>query len=617
MTDVVGRAAVRVASTAALCALMLAAGSVSTRAETRTLKFYNLHTKEKASIPYKVNGRYSAEGLKKINWFLRDWRKAKPTNMDTRLLDLIWEAYRQSGSRDYINVICGYRSPATNSMLRSRSSGVAKESQHTAGRALDFFIPDVPLKKMREIGLKMQVGGVGYYPRSGSPFVHFDVGNARHWPRMSRRELAAVFPNGNTVHVPTDGKPLPGYAAALASYKARKGSSAIQVANASASTQNSGGGKTLFAALFGGGADEEDDIADAEVAQNTPATRKVERPAAQPARAVAPPARPTPAAEIAVAAMVPSSRPNLLAAGVPLPMRDTFDTNAPTPPAEVGKAPVPATEAPATEVAALDMSRIPLPHSAPGRERPTSLVAAAPAEASAADEISTLVAELEDTPVTPGVVAGAPSQLAYAVPTPRERPRFDSILKGATPAPLSVASSKPAAEAAAEPVKVASLDAVKRIVESSTAMRAAMAQKPKPVAKTDAADDKAISPLLLAAFETPRPSPAAAAIARLEVPAGKTGRFSRLARAASQPEAAARPKLAAVSIQSRIEVASIVADPATRAAVAVTRKPNADVLVRDVPTSVFTAGFTSKPLAKDDKQFVGSAVNFLPVAKFR
>ena len=84
--------------------------------------------------------------------------------MDPRLFDLIWEAYRTSGSNDYIHVVCGYRSPQTNSMLRSRSKGVAKKSQHMLGKAMDFYIPGVKLKRLREIGLKMQGGGVGYYP---------------------------------------------------------------------------------------------------------------------------------------------------------------------------------------------------------------------------------------------------------------------------------------------------------------------------------------------------------------------------------------------------------------------------------------------------------------------
>ncbi|MCB1428864.1 MAG: DUF882 domain-containing protein [Nitratireductor sp.] len=203
-------------------AVAIAASTPSASAETRTLKLYYLHTGEKTTVTFKKDGKYLPDGLKKANWALRDWRRNEPTKMDPRLLDLVWEAYQRSGSKDYIHVISGYRAPETNSMLRQRGRGVAKNSQHMLGRAMDFFLPDVKLSKVREIGLKMEVGGVGYYPTSGSPFVHLDVGNVRHWPRMSRTELARVFPDGKTIHIPSDGKPLPGYEQALASYKARK-----------------------------------------------------------------------------------------------------------------------------------------------------------------------------------------------------------------------------------------------------------------------------------------------------------------------------------------------------------------------------------------------------------
>jgi uncharacterized protein YcbK (DUF882 family) len=251
-----------------LAGFLLALGFLSfaasaAQAETRTLKLYFIHTKEKAEITFKRNGRYDQAGLKKINMFLRDWRRNEPTKIDPRLLDLVWETYRAVGASDYVHVVSAYRSPATNSMLRKRSKGVANKSQHMLGKAMDFYIPGVSLKKLRDTGLRMQTGGVGYYPRSGSPFVHLDVGSVRHWPRMSRKELAAVFPNGKTLHVPSDGKPLPGFETALASYESRKknGTTALALASSPAKSSKSGG---LLSALFGGGADEEEDNGAAE-----------------------------------------------------------------------------------------------------------------------------------------------------------------------------------------------------------------------------------------------------------------------------------------------------------------------------------------------------------------
>ena len=193
-------------------------------AQTKSLKLYYTHTKERAKITFKKNGRYDQAGLKKLNRFLRDWRKNEPINMDPRLFDVLWEVYRQSGARNYIHVVSAYRSPKTNEMLRKARGGQAKNSQHTLGRAVDFYIPGVKVSKLRSIGMKLQGGGVGYYPKSNSPFVHLDVGSVRAWPRMSRTELVKLFPNGKTLHLPTDGKPLPGYRTALAAYKRRKGS---------------------------------------------------------------------------------------------------------------------------------------------------------------------------------------------------------------------------------------------------------------------------------------------------------------------------------------------------------------------------------------------------------
>ena len=223
MTETTGFAEWRIARIFCALAFVLTAFSLAApaaSAETRTLKLYNVHNHERIDVTFKRNGSYLSDGLKKANWILRDWRRNEPTKMDPRALDLLWEVYQASGSRDYIHIISGYRAPATNAMLRRTRGGQAEKSQHMVGKAIDFYLPDVKLSKLRAIALKKQVGGVGFYPKSGSPFVHIDTGNVRHWPRMTRSELVALFPDGKTLHVPSDGKPLPGYQAALAAYTA-------------------------------------------------------------------------------------------------------------------------------------------------------------------------------------------------------------------------------------------------------------------------------------------------------------------------------------------------------------------------------------------------------------
>lgn len=228
---------------AVLLAVAMAAGSSSpaTAATDRSLKLFFTHTGERATITFKRDGKFDARGLVQINRFLRDWRKNEPANIDPRLLDLVWEVYQRSGSNNYIHIVSAYRSPATNKMLRGRSrdSGVAKNSQHTIGKAMDFYIPGVKLAKLRSLAMQMQVGGVGYYPASGSPFVHLDVGNVRAWPRMTRKELARIFPDGKTMHLPSDGRPLPGYDLAVADYRRRVGAKSIEIASSAGDKDSS------------------------------------------------------------------------------------------------------------------------------------------------------------------------------------------------------------------------------------------------------------------------------------------------------------------------------------------------------------------------------------------
>jgi uncharacterized protein YcbK (DUF882 family) len=268
--QVLTHGATRAGQSLGLAALALLLGSQGLQnavanGDTRTISLHHIHTGEDLTVTFKRNGRYDEEALKQINHVLRDWRRDEEIKMDPHLLDVVWEVYRDVDGKGPIQVVCGYRAPATNAMLRRRSSGVAEHSQHMLGHAMDFFIPGVPLETQREAGLRLQRGGVGYYPSSGSPFIHLDVGSVRMWPRMSRAQLAKVFPDGRTVHVPTDGRPLPGYTLALADLQQRGSSepsetsiaaardAGVDVPAATTSRQ-----RNLFSSLFTS-KDEDDD----------------------------------------------------------------------------------------------------------------------------------------------------------------------------------------------------------------------------------------------------------------------------------------------------------------------------------------------------------------------
>ena len=236
---------------------------------TRTLSLYFAHTGETGTFTFRKNGKYDPVVLKQLNHFLRDWRRNEDAKMDPALFDLIWEVYQDVKATKPITVVSAYRSPTTNAMLRSKSSAVAKNSRHIQGKAMDFYIPGVPLSKLRAAAMKRQVGGVGYYPTSGSPFVHLDTGNVRAWPRMTKAQLEKLFPNGKTLHLPSGSNtPLSqsGYQLARAEWNkchsipcsGLSSTTSFAVAQKDA-TPSAGNGKTLMDWLFGN--DEADEAA--------------------------------------------------------------------------------------------------------------------------------------------------------------------------------------------------------------------------------------------------------------------------------------------------------------------------------------------------------------------
>ncbi|MGF1909859.1 DUF882 domain-containing protein [Vibrio kasasachensis] len=145
----------------------------------RSLALSNVHTGELLETRYFDGSKYLLNEMTRIDKICRDFRRNEVHKMDKHLFDQISLIQAELGVEAEVQIISGYRSPATNNALRARSSGVAKKSYHMLGQAIDFRLDGVNLKKVRDIAREIKAGGVGYYPSSG--FIHVDTGPVRYW----------------------------------------------------------------------------------------------------------------------------------------------------------------------------------------------------------------------------------------------------------------------------------------------------------------------------------------------------------------------------------------------------------------------------------------------------
>ncbi|MBL8432587.1 MAG: DUF882 domain-containing protein [Dechloromonas sp.] len=160
--------------------LPLAKPALAALPNARSLEFDHTHTGERVSVVFAVGTHYVPDGLSTLNRFLRDHYSGEIGQIDPQLFDLLYRTRQELGSDQPLHVISGYRCAATNSRLRnSRGGGVARNSLHMQGKAIDIRIPGVPLSDLRDAAMSQSVGGVGFYPRD--KFVHLDTGKVRHW----------------------------------------------------------------------------------------------------------------------------------------------------------------------------------------------------------------------------------------------------------------------------------------------------------------------------------------------------------------------------------------------------------------------------------------------------
>jgi uncharacterized protein YcbK (DUF882 family) len=582
--------------------------------DTRTLTFLHNNTKEELTVTFRRNGQYVSSALEQLNWFMRDWRRAESTRMDPRLFDTIWEVYREVGSNAPVQVNSAYRSPNTNSMLRRRSSAVAKNSQHMQGKALDFYLSDVSASQLRAIGMRLQNGGVGYYPNAYTPFVHLDVGSVRSWPRMTRDQLSRIFPDGRTVHIPADGNPLPGYEVARAEVLARGGQVAGYRAYADAEEVAQPRRKSFWATLFGG-SDEDEDVE--EIRANSRPGRQLFA-----SRAPQPDPYANPEASTTSVLMAYNDAKSQPAQRAPAPRAEA--------PRQVAAAPVPETVAPALR------EEIPIPPAAPTR-----------------------IAGLPSTVPTPGgpsltwqqgpAAQGGDMKISRDgtsfAPTPPRRPGdlapvavASAVVPGSANAYAPLPPARPGALAAGNPILAAA-----ELRGSSHALVNLAGTHPMPPARPNA---KGITVASAGPIELPASALPLKPSAKPEK--GKNGKIAEttasIAPKASAPKAKvaalpakAEPKpltkaaegrlVAKPEIKTGIKTASKAepkvepkpvakAEPKSKADVKDKRKPGAVVTALTAPATGLNMGFTAKPMGDlATNRFTGPAVKALPVVR--
>lgn len=145
----------------------------------KVICLHNVYTKETLESVYWKDGEYLPEALSDINHIFRDIRTGKERTISKRLINLIHDLQQEVKADGHFHIISGYRTPRSNALLSRRTKGVAKNSLHIYGRAVDIRLPDYNLRTLRRKAMNLRGGGVGYYPRSN--FIHVDVGAVRYW----------------------------------------------------------------------------------------------------------------------------------------------------------------------------------------------------------------------------------------------------------------------------------------------------------------------------------------------------------------------------------------------------------------------------------------------------
>lgn len=156
-----------------------ASGFLRGGGDIRRIRMYSGRTGERLDMIYWIDGKYLKDSIKEINHFMRDWRTDQVKEIDLRTVDIMAASHNLLDANEPYMLLSGYRSAATNAMLRRRSRRVAKNSLHIQGQAADLRLSSRSVNQVARAASACHAGGVGRYSRSN--FVHMDCGVVRSW----------------------------------------------------------------------------------------------------------------------------------------------------------------------------------------------------------------------------------------------------------------------------------------------------------------------------------------------------------------------------------------------------------------------------------------------------
>lgn len=152
----------------------------------RTLSVTRPQSNEKATLLYWKDGEVIESAYQQLCHLLRDVNGRETAPIDPKLLEMLWSTQAfiaRYGLNQPVEILSGYRTPASNKRLQEAGIPAARKSLHMVGKAADIRLAKLNEEVLGGLIRSFRGGGVGYYYRSGprGGWIHADTGLERTW----------------------------------------------------------------------------------------------------------------------------------------------------------------------------------------------------------------------------------------------------------------------------------------------------------------------------------------------------------------------------------------------------------------------------------------------------